>query len=545
MTGFRTCVLVTTLFLLTACAGAGGNVSGFYLKCTAPTSKVLENADWEQAKKLFLRIRQDTYFPTYVGLTLNRPYVLTVENGDDVSHYFRAIDFFRSVAISAVKVNGVNEYDGGCIDAFKITPNGQTEIRFVALRDGSYEFSDNPVLLELALAGNPGGFITVEPARVIIDTPLPHLELLKSRLEEGAPDSEEPSSSPGLFDDEEPSSSPGLFDDEEPQTDTTLPNMFDQPSDDGQPIDAAPSEPVVSAPTDAMPELPSGNIFGEPEPAPESSPDLPELPFTDQEPSVEDPAPDTGTTESVPETTAPEPSPLFGEPPVSDTGTSVSVPETTAPEPSPLFGEPPASDMPFSEPAPESELLPETPGLLSEPAPSIAPEVPGLLSEPAPSLEQETPGLLSEPAPSFEQDAPGLMSEPAPTPLPEATGLLSEPTPSIAPEAPGLLSEPAPSLAPETFGLNPQPIVEESVEETPEPSPSLISPADDEEFMALPGAETIKPATVPTASPSPFTEQPTSLEGPPADIFSHPPDNSTVDPGQGGDSGEDRLTDMG
>jgi|GEM_PF-1029057 len=498
MTGFRTCVLVTTLFLLTACAGAGGNVSGFYLKCTAPTSKVLENADWEQAKKLFLRIRQDTYFPTYVGLTLNRPYVLTVENGDDVSHYFRAIDFFRSVAISAVKVNGVNEYDGGCIDAFKITPNGQTEIRFVALRDGSYEFSDNPVLLELALAGNPGGFITVEPARVIIDTPLPHLELLKSRLEEGAPDSEEPSSSPGLFDDEEPSSSPGLFDDEEPQTDTTLPNMFDQPSDDGQPIDAAPSEPVVSAPTDAMPELPSGNIFGEPEPAPESSPDLPELPFTDQEPSVEDPAPDTGTTESVPETTAPEPSPLFGEPPVSDTGTSVSVPETTAPEPSPLFGEPPASDMPFS-----------------------------------------------EPAPSFEQDAPGLMSEPAPTPLPEATGLLSEPTPSIAPEAPGLLSEPAPSLAPETFGLNPQPIVEESVEETPEPSPSLISPADDEEFMALPGAETIKPATVPTASPSPFTEQPTSLEGPPADIFSHPPDNSTVDPGQGGDSGEDRLTDMG
>jgi hypothetical protein len=183
MLAFRPTALMLVLLALSSCAyspGSGGfpweiNFSGF--ACKDDSSQILEGVDWNQAKVLDVRIRQSHFSPTYLGLYMAQPYVLNIENADDVEHSFMAFDFFRAVAVAGVSAGGTDFKKIKCLAGVAIPPRTKTAFRFVAVRDGTYEFEDDSIVNSLAMIGSGGGFITIEPRRRVIERPLKHLEL--------------------------------------------------------------------------------------------------------------------------------------------------------------------------------------------------------------------------------------------------------------------------------------------------------------------------------------------------------------------------------
>ena len=181
MLAFRRTAVILALLILSSCAFALGKNSFFWGMCEDEAKKFVTNVNWDLAEKIDIRIRQDEFSPTYLGLYMRRPYVLRIENADDFNHTFRAIDFFRAVAVSGISANGVEYRSVGCLDGVTIPPNSQIYLRFVAVRDGTYEFDDNSLMISLALIGSGGGFITIEPPMTIIQSPIKHLNLFKDK----------------------------------------------------------------------------------------------------------------------------------------------------------------------------------------------------------------------------------------------------------------------------------------------------------------------------------------------------------------------------
>lgn len=291
MLAFRPIALLFALLALSSCA-YGPDKSVFAGgQCNTYSVEHLQGVDWQQATKLNLRIRQDDFFPIYMALHQNKSYVLKIENADDVGHTFRAMEFFRAVAVAGVRVEGEGFEQVSCLKGLSIPAGKVTEVRFVAIRDGTYEFEDNALMFSLAMIGSAGGFITIEPPRVLSVSPLEHLKLFERKPIQLTPEETRPT---GLFDDEEeePTQEPGsLFDDEEPAPDEPPSGLFD---------DSAPVEPAP-------------DIFSEP--SPEILPQPPEAPV------VETPV-ETPPEETVVEPLESEPDMMLEDPPLVE-----SVPE--------------------------------------------------------------------------------------------------------------------------------------------------------------------------------------------------------------------------
>ena len=173
MLAFRPSALALVLLTLSSCAYAPGgkdfpwniNFSGFV--CEENSFQNLEGVDWNQAKVLDLRIRQGHFSPTYIGLYIDQPYLLNIENADDVDHSFMAFDFFRAIAVAGVSAGGADFKEIECLSGVTIPPKTVTSLRLVAVRDGTYEFDDSSIINALAMTGSGGGFITIEPRRNI------------------------------------------------------------------------------------------------------------------------------------------------------------------------------------------------------------------------------------------------------------------------------------------------------------------------------------------------------------------------------------------
>lgn len=180
MLAFRLTVFVLVFIALSSCAYTPGgksfpweiNFSGGTCKDVSP--HFLEGVDWYKAKVLDIRIRQGRFSPTYLGLYTDEPYILSIENADDVDHTFQAFDFFRAIAVAGVSADGEDFKEIKCMAGVTISPRTKTALRFVAVRDGTYEFEDNSIVNSLAMIGSGGGFITVEPQRKIIESPAQH-----------------------------------------------------------------------------------------------------------------------------------------------------------------------------------------------------------------------------------------------------------------------------------------------------------------------------------------------------------------------------------
>ena len=237
--------LMGALLILTGCAQLSGGSSLVGNSCGTSKSSAkagpLADVDWDSARKLRLRIRQDSFSPTYLSLIQGTPYRLMIENADDDRHVFRAMEFFRSIDVSVVRVisgpgeGGNNGYN--CSGAISVASGGITEARFMAVRDGVYEFDNNSVLLSFFMAGSAGGFIVVQPKRRVPESPVKHLKLLERK-----PLITSPASAP----------SGGLFDDD------PVPE---------QPIEATPSVPVEELPVEELPaetdKAPAADLFSD------------------------------------------------------------------------------------------------------------------------------------------------------------------------------------------------------------------------------------------------------------------------------------------
>lgn len=335
MKRFRLFAVMAMLLALSSCAYGVGGTGVFMADCTKETAGYTQDVDWETATTVDLRIRQGEFTPVYIGLTQGKAYVLRVENGDDSDHYFRAIDFFRSVAVERISVVGGRIFERPCVDALTLPAGKTTEVRFVAVRDGSYEFQNNSLLISMALVGSAGGFITIERPRTIPESPVEGLKLFETVLVKPV----ESRPSPGLFDDgEEETPSPGLFDDQVEETPPAeAPGLFD---------DQVEEAPAASLKPEPM-QLPEG-LFGEP------SPDVPDL----SEPKAK-----SDWSPEQPISSAPS------VPVVRDLRTELDATFDEKPDPeSTVMAEPPAVDT-----KPEPALEPKTGAKPSEPAHIPAP----------------------------------------------------------------------------------------------------------------------------------------------------------------------------
>ena len=262
MLAFRLTNLMLALLVLSSCTYAPGskgfpwgvNFSG--VVCEDSSTQHLEGVDWHQARGLDIRIRQGRFSPTYLGLYMGQPYILSIENADDSDHSFRAFDFFRAIAVAGVSADGDDFQEVDCLSGVTIPPRTKTALRFVAVRDGTYEFDDDSIVNSLAMIGSGGGFITIEPRRRIIESPLKYLNLFDHKP---SGISTERTKQMGLGGSDDPVVAP----DDSPKklSDDSKNTTLDQSSstDDSQalqkPIGPAPSQPVAISPLSKMPEL--------------------------------------------------------------------------------------------------------------------------------------------------------------------------------------------------------------------------------------------------------------------------------------------------
>ncbi len=184
MLAFRPSALALVLLALSSCAYAPGskgfpwdiNFSGFV--CNQNPTQFIEGVDWSQAKTIDLRIRQGHFSPTYFSLYVGQPYLLNIENADDVDHTFMAFDFFRAIAVAGVGTQGADFKEIKCLAGVTVPPQTKTSLRLVPIRDGTYEFDDESIINSLAMTGGSGGFVSIEPRRRNLKSSLEHSALI-------------------------------------------------------------------------------------------------------------------------------------------------------------------------------------------------------------------------------------------------------------------------------------------------------------------------------------------------------------------------------
>lgn len=263
MLAYRPIAFFLVCIALSSCAYSPENYFNSGRLCSKPYGVHLQGVDWQQAKKLNLRIRQGEFLPVYMRLMQNKSYVLAIENADDISHTFRAIDFFKAVAVAGVSVGGGNFKKVSCLKGVSIPAGKITEVRLIPVRDGFYEFEDNALMLSFAMVGNAGGFISIDPPKKLPLSPLDQWKLFESKPINPAP--EKPKST-GLFDvQEDPPAEPPS-------------RLLGDPSPEKL-IDVSPSVPAEPA----LEVGPVDSMFKDPAPASETG--VPVVSVPDIEPS--------------------------------------------------------------------------------------------------------------------------------------------------------------------------------------------------------------------------------------------------------------------
>ena len=285
---WRPVLLSTALALLSACA-QNGVLPAFFDGCPADSRERVEEANWEKARTIAIRIRQNEFEPMVFRLVQDRPYVLVIDNKDESLHFFHAQKFFRSIALAEV-TSGEQMFIGGCTAAVAVEPQKSAELRFVAVRNGRYDFEDNPFLFSFVRLGSASGSISIEPEKIYYTksviprvpkptTKTPVAPVRTTPLEEqpaepgeglfGAPSPEEEPAKPdeGLFgapSPEEPPAKPddGLF---------GAPPPEEPPAKSDEGLFDTPIKPPA-APEDRAPGKPGEGLFGAPIGKPPTAP---------------------------------------------------------------------------------------------------------------------------------------------------------------------------------------------------------------------------------------------------------------------------------
>ena len=128
--------------------------------CREDAIQYVEGIDWARARIVSIRIRQGEYDPLIIRLLQDQPYVFRIINRDDDFRDFSAVEFFDAVAVDNVSINGVDTGES-CISTVTVPPMQTAELRLVAVRDGRYEFEDQPLPLPGLVSWGGSGVISI------------------------------------------------------------------------------------------------------------------------------------------------------------------------------------------------------------------------------------------------------------------------------------------------------------------------------------------------------------------------------------------------
>ena len=160
----------SALFAAVALLVAGCTVTPDMLGFMAPSScakvdqKAVKFINWTKVPVVNVRIRQNEYSPMIIRLRQGWPYVIRISNRDDYGHVFQANTFFSRVAVIKTTTAGKVREDT-CYGAVFIPAQQTTELKLVAVVDGTYEYTDSYLSLASAFALGHDGVIIVEQRR--------------------------------------------------------------------------------------------------------------------------------------------------------------------------------------------------------------------------------------------------------------------------------------------------------------------------------------------------------------------------------------------
>ncbi len=132
--------LLGAAFLLAGCTPgelAGGDIP----LSRKETSEILEKAGWKLAEKVDIDIRQHEFRPSIIRLLRGEPYILILENRDDVEHLFLAREFFKTAAILKL-IRNEEPVPGPVTPVIELQPGDLAELHFIPARDGWFPFED-------------------------------------------------------------------------------------------------------------------------------------------------------------------------------------------------------------------------------------------------------------------------------------------------------------------------------------------------------------------------------------------------------------------
>jgi hypothetical protein len=101
--------------------------------------EIVEAADWSAAETFEIDIRQNEFRPTIIHLLQGEPYIMLIENRDDVAHFLAAQDFFKTIAIRKI-LTETEEIKGVNLIGIILNPGEVKELHFIPVRDGWYDF---------------------------------------------------------------------------------------------------------------------------------------------------------------------------------------------------------------------------------------------------------------------------------------------------------------------------------------------------------------------------------------------------------------------
>ncbi len=146
---------LVTLGLSGCSSGPLGISSG---KCDIEVARQLTKKDWGRADVVAIRMRQNEFTPMLVEFQSGKAYILRLVNGDEWAHRFKSPEFFEAVSVAGI-TEGSEEQSDVCTSLVTIPAGKSSEVRFVPLRDGHYEFVDE--FLPSPFPEGPSGLVII------------------------------------------------------------------------------------------------------------------------------------------------------------------------------------------------------------------------------------------------------------------------------------------------------------------------------------------------------------------------------------------------
>jgi hypothetical protein len=409
-------VLATTI--IAGCAPVYSIPSPF-VSCDRIPPGVFDEVNWEAARRINMRVRHGEFEPSLIRLYQGKPYVMRLENRDRSAQRFHSSEFFEALFVHSI-IRSDGAQSDTCPSGVRLSPGEVVEIRFIAARDGRYEYRASG--LPFVLGGIPDGIAQIEIPPMLAALMPPAIPGVTKPDDEIPVGPYTPASAPVVP--PAPEAPPAA----EPAAMPVIP-----PSPDTPPA----SEPAVAPVMPPAPETPAMPTEPSALPVPMPAPETPAMP---SEPAVapmvppEPEAPPAIPTEPV---TLPVPLPAPEIPPATEPTVAPVMP--SAPETPAMPAEPSALPVPM--PAPETPSATEP---AVAPVMPSAPETPAMPAEPSvlplPMPAPEAPPAAEPAATPFLPPAPE--GPPAGAPAATPSPILDKPRPLAPEHAPGNLPAP-------------------------------------------------------------------------------------------------------